>query len=103
MLSAVLTRGHERIGAQMLLLRQIEAREKLRFSKKAFSEMTDVRGVDDAGLGRIRSKGDTIYFCGHTTQTMHAKFGRTHNRSSAGFLTMLTIATAMSLRSPHKA
>jgi DNA-damage-inducible protein D len=48
--------------------------------------------MDDAGFGRIRSKGDAALFGGNTTQAMKDKFGITQTRPLADFLPTLTIA-----------
>ena len=50
------------------------------------------RGVDDAGFGRIRSKGDKALFGGYSTQEMKNKLGVKDNRPLADFLPTLTIA-----------
>jgi DNA-damage-inducible protein D len=50
------------------------------------------RGVDDAGFGRIRSKGDEALFGGRSTQMMKTQFGITQSRPLADFLPTLTIA-----------
>lgn len=89
---AVQTRKQELIEERMNLLRRLEAREKLRASEKALSDNIFERGVDDAGFGRIRSKGDASLFGGHTTQAMKDKFGITQTRPLADFLPTLTIA-----------
>lgn len=89
---AVQTRKQEIIEERMNLLRRMEAREKLRTSEKALSDNIYERGVDDAGFGRIRSKGDAALFGGHTTQAMKDKFGITQTRPLADFLPTLTIA-----------
>ena len=70
----------------------MEAREKLRASEQALSDNIFERGVDDAGFGRIRSKGDAALFGGHATQAMKDKFGITQSRPLADFLPTLTIA-----------
>lgn len=89
---AVQTRKQELIEERMLLLRRLEARDKLRASEKALSDNIFERGVDDAGFGRIRSKGAAALFGGHTTQAMKDKFGITQTRPLADFLPTLTIA-----------
>ncbi|MFN0076936.1 MAG: DNA damage-inducible protein D [Prosthecobacter sp.] len=89
---AVQTRKQELIEERMLLMGRLEAREKLRASEKALSDNIFQRGVDDAGFGRIRSKGDAALFGGHTTQAMKDKFGITQTRPLADFLPTLTIA-----------
>jgi hypothetical protein len=88
----VQTRKQELIEERMQLMGRLEAREKLRASEKALSDNIFQRGVDDAGFGRIRSKGDAALFGGHTTQAMKDKFGITQTRPLADFLPTLTIA-----------
>ena len=53
-----------------MLLPRIEARGKLRESEKRLSQNIYERGVDDAGFGRIRSRGDQALFGGKSTQEM---------------------------------
>ncbi len=89
---AVQTRKQELIESRMLLNARLEAREKLRESEKIFSQNIYERGVDDAGFGRIRSKGDSALFGGCSTQMMKTKFGITQTRPLADFLPTLTIA-----------
>ena len=89
---AVQTRKQELIEERMNLIRRLEAREKLRASEKALSDNIYERGVDDAGFGRIRSKGDAALFGGHTTKAMKDKYGITQTRPLADFLPTLTIA-----------
>lgn len=89
---AVQTRKLELIEERLSLLHRLEARDKLRASEKALSDNIFERGVDDAGFGRIRSKGDAALFGGHTTQAMKDKFGITQSRPLADFLPTLTIA-----------
>lgn len=50
------------------------------------------RGVDDAGFGRIRSRGDQALFGGKSTQEMKKKLGVSDKRPLADFLPTLTIA-----------
>ncbi|MCB6416618.1 hypothetical protein OCV99_11115 [Dorea acetigenes] len=50
------------------------------------------RGVDDAGFGRIRSKGDQALFGGFTTKDMKERLRVKENRPLADFLPTLTIA-----------
>lgn len=50
------------------------------------------RGVDDKGFGRIRSKGNTALFGGHTTEDMKRRLGVKSTRPLADFLPTLTIA-----------
>ena len=89
---AVQTRKQELIEARLNLLRRLEVREKLRASEKALSDNIYERGVDDAGFGRIRSKGDAALFGGHSTKAMKDKYGITQTRPLADFLPTLTIA-----------
>ena len=89
---AVQTRKLELIEERLSLLHRMEVREKLRASEKVLSDNIFERGVDDAGFGRIRSKGDAALFGGPTTQAMKDKFGITQSRPLADFLPALTIA-----------
>lgn len=89
---AVQTRKQELIEARMRLQNRLEVREKLRESEKTLSQNIYERDVDDAGFGRIRSKGDTALFGGHSTQAMKNKYGITQARPLADFLPTLTIA-----------
>jgi DNA-damage-inducible protein D len=89
---AVQTRKQELIEDRMRLLARLDAREQLRESEKTLSQNIYERGVDDAGFGRIRSKGDAALFGGHTTQVMKDKYGITKTRPLADFLPTLTIA-----------
>jgi len=89
---AVQTRKQELIEERMLLQARLEVRERLRESEKALSQNIYERGVDDAGFGRIRSKGDAALFGGNTTQAMKSKFGIMQTRPLADFLPTLTIA-----------
>ena len=89
---AVQTRKAELIEERLLLFSRIETRDKLRASEKQLSQNIYERGVDDRGFGRIRSKGDTALFGGHTTQDMKKRLGVQSNRPLADFLPTLTIA-----------
>jgi DNA-damage-inducible protein D len=89
---AVQTRKQELIEERMRLQARLEVREKLRESEKTLSQNIYERGVDDAGFARIRSKGDTALFGGHSTQAMKTKYGITQSRPLADFLPTLTIA-----------
>lgn len=64
----------------------------MRSSEKQLSQNIYQRGVDDKGYGRIRSKGDTALFGGHTTEDMKHRLGIKSNRPLADFLPTLTIA-----------
>ena len=89
---AVQTRKAELIEERFNILSRLETRDKLRASKKQLSQNIYERGVDDKGFGRIRSKGDTALFGGHTTEDMKKRLGIQSNRPLADFLPTLTIA-----------
>ena len=89
---AVQTRKAELIEERLNLLSRLETRDKLRMAEKQLSQNIYQRGVDDKGFGRIRSKGDTALFGGHTTEDMKKRLGVKSNRPLADFLPTLTIA-----------
>jgi len=89
---AIQTRKQELIEDRMRLQARLEARDRLRESEKTLSQNIYERGVDDAGFGRIRSKGDAALFGGYTTQEMKCRFGITRSHPLADFLPTLTIA-----------
>lgn len=89
---AVQTRKQELIEERIALIERTEARGKLRESEKRLSQNIYERGVDDAGFGRIRSKGDRALFGGYTTQEMKSHLGVKGNRPLADFLPTVTIA-----------
>ena len=89
---AVQTRKAELIEERLQLLSRLESRDKLRTSEKQLSQNIYERGVDDKGFGRIRSKGDTALFGGHTTEDMKRRLGIKSTRPLADFLPTLTIA-----------
>ena len=89
---AVQTRKQELIEERIALIERTEARGRLRESEKRLSQNIYERGVDDAGFGRIRSKGDQALFGGYTTQEMKYRLGVKENRPLADFLPTLTIA-----------
>lgn len=89
---AVQTRKAELIEERLNLLSRLETRDKLRAAEKQLSQNIYERGVDDKGFGRIRSKGDTALFGGHTTEYMKKRLGVKSNRPLADFLPTLTIA-----------
>ena len=89
---AVQTRKQELIEERIALIERTQARDKLKESEKRLSQNIYERGVDDAGFGRIRSKGDSALFGGRTTQEMKRKLGVKDNRPLADFLPTLTIA-----------
>ena len=89
---AVQTRKQELIEERIAYIERTEARGRLRESEKRLSQNIYDRGVDDAGFGRIRSKGDSALFGGHTTQEMKERLGVKDSRLLADFLPTLTIA-----------
>lgn len=89
---AVQTRKQELIEERIAYIERTEARGRLRESEKRLSQNIYERGVDDVGFGRIRSKGDTALFGGHSTQEMKRKLGVKGNRPLADFLPTLTVA-----------
>ena len=74
------------------MIERTQARGRLRESEKKLSQNIYERGVDDAGFGRIRSKGDRALFGGYSTQEMKSRLGVKDNRPLADFLPTLTIA-----------
>ncbi len=89
---ALQTRKQELIEERISLIERTQARGRLRESEKRLSQNIYERGVDDAGFGRIRSKGDQALFGGYTTQEMKNRLGVKDNRPLADFLPTLTIA-----------
>ena len=89
---AVQTRKQELIEERIALIERTEARGRLRESEKRLSQNIYERGVDDAGFGGIRSKGDKALFGGYSTQEMKKRLGVKDNRPLADFLPTLTIA-----------
>lgn len=89
---AVQTRKQELIEDRMRLQARMEARDRLKESEKSLSQNIFERGVDEAGFGRVRSRGDQALFGGHTTQAMKDKYGIVKTRPLADFLPTLTIA-----------
>lgn len=89
---AVQTRKAELIEEHLNYIARLESRDRLRASEKQLSQHIYERGVDDKGFGRIRSKGDTVLFGGHTTEDMKKRLGVKDNRPLADFLPTLTIA-----------
>lgn len=89
---AIQTRKQELIEERLLLQDRLHARRKLTAAETELSQNIFERGVDDAGFGRIRSKGDFALFGGHTTAAMKAKLAVPDNRPLADFLPTVTIA-----------
>ena len=89
---AVQTRKQELIAERIAFIERTQARGRLRESEKRLSQNIYERGVDDAGFGRIRSKGDQALFGGYTTSEMKDRLGVKDNRPLADFLPTLSIA-----------
>lgn len=89
---AVQTRKQELIEERISYIERTEVRGRLKEAEKRLSQNIYERGVDDAGFGRIRSKGDKALFGGNTTKDMKLKLGVKENRPLADFLPTLTIA-----------
>ncbi len=89
---SVQTRRAELIAEHIEQLSRLETRDRLRSSEKQLSRNIYERGVDDKGFGRIRSKGDSVLFGGHTTEDMKNRLGIKSTRPLADFLPTLTIA-----------
>ena len=89
---ALQTRKAELIAEHLEQISRLETRDRLRTSEKQLSRNIYERGVDDKGFGRIRSKGDTALFGGHTTEDMKLRLGIKSARPLADFLPTLTIA-----------
>lgn len=89
---AVQTRKQELIEERIAYIERTQARNRLKESEKRLSQNIYERGVDDAGFGRIRSKGDQALFGGHSTKEMKERLGVSDSRPLADFLPTLTIA-----------
>lgn len=88
---AVQTRKQENIEEHILLTERLKARERLRESESELSRNIYERSVDEAGFGRIRSRGDIALFGGYSTQAMKERLGAPQNRPLADFLPTVTI------------
>ena len=88
---AVQTRKQELLEQRLKEWERLQAREKLTISEKELSGPIFQKGIDSAGFGRIRSKGDQALFGGKTTLDMKSKLGVPDNRPLADFLPTITI------------
>jgi DNA-damage-inducible protein D len=88
---AVQTRKQELLEQRLKEWERIQAREKLTISEKELSGLIFQKGIDNAGFGRIRSKGDQALFGGKTTLDMKARLKVPENRPLADFLPTITI------------
>ena len=89
---AVQTRKQELIEERISYIERTEARGKLRESEKRLSQNIYERGVDEAGFGRIRSKGGSGFIRWVHHKTNERPFGVQDKRPLADFLPTLTIA-----------
>ena len=91
---AVQTRKQELIEERISYIERTEARGKLRESEKRLSQNIYEYGVDDAGFGRIRSKGGSgfIWKIHYKTKWRNANERGQEKRPLADFLPTLTIA-----------
>lgn len=80
----------ELIEDRMKLIARMEARGRLNEAEKQLSKNIYEIGVDDAGFGRIRSKGNSDLFGGKNTSMMKSQYGVKDNRPLADFLPPLT-------------
>jgi DNA-damage-inducible protein D len=88
---AVQTRKQEIIEKRLAEWERLQARDKLTMSEKELSRIIYERGIDHMGFARIRSKGDTALFGGHSTQDMKKKLEVPKGRALADFLPTITI------------
>ncbi len=89
---AIQTRKQELLEERIRLQQRLQARGKLTESETQLSRNIYERGVDDSGFARIRSKGDSALFGGHSTQAMKNKLNIPSKRPLADFLPTVTIA-----------
>jgi DNA-damage-inducible protein D len=88
---AIQTRKQELLEQRLKDWERLKAREKLTISEKELSGLIFQKGIDNAGFGRIRSKGDQALFGGKTTLDMKTRLGIPDNRPLADFLPTITI------------
>jgi DNA-damage-inducible protein D len=88
---AVQTRKQELLEQRLKEWERLQAREKLTLSEKELSGLIFQKGIDNAGFGRIRSKGDQALFGGRTTQDMKIRLNVSDSRPLADFLPAITI------------
>lgn len=88
---AVQTRKQELLEQRLKDWERLQAREKLTISEKELSGLIFQKGIDNAGFGRIRSKGDQALFGGKTTLEMKVRLSVPDHRPLADFLPTITI------------
>ena len=89
---ALKTREQELIEERMTAIARIAARDGLTEAERVFSANMYERGVDSAGIGRVRSKGDRALFGGHSTASMKKRLGIKGRTPIADHLPAVTIA-----------
>lgn len=87
---AVQTRKQEVIEQRLLEMERVQARQKLTESDKKLSKVIYEKGIDHAGFGRIKSKGDKALF-GKSTQDLKKDFGINDNKPLADVLPTITL------------
>lgn len=88
---AVQTRKQELIEQRLAEHERLEARARLAASEKDLSGILFERLHDRDSFARIRSKGDTALFGGHSTGAMKSRLGVPEGRPLADFLPTITI------------
>lgn len=84
------TRKHELEERRKKTFERLKAREKLKETEKRLSGVLSDHGVDDRGIGEIRSAGDNALF-NHTTQEMKNILGIKANKPLADHLPTITL------------
>ena len=87
---AVQTRKQEVIEQRLLEMERIQARQKLTESDKNLSKVIYEKGIDHAGFGRIKSKGDKALF-GKSTQDLKKDFDIPDSKPLADVLPTITL------------
>ena len=82
---AVQTRKLELIEERIIYIERFEARGRLKESEKRLSQNIYERGVDDAGFGRIRSRGDRALFGGYSTPGYERETGSKRKQTVGRF------------------
>jgi len=88
---AVKTRSFEIIEQRIEEFERLQARLKLKDSDKELSKVIYEQGIDERGIGKIKSLGDYALFGGYNTAQMKEKLGVPQSRALADFLPTITI------------
>lgn len=88
---ALQTRKQELLEQHIANMERLQIRHKLKQTEIELSSTLYEHGVDELGLGRVRSKGDQALFGGKTTSQMKEKLGVPEARPLADFLPTITI------------